>query len=225
MKNNIKKEATIAQVGFTFEDISLTGIQYHGQNQMIEIPRIVIMEKPKKTNKYDEFHVYYKEQMEEIIEKLGERARLLQLFRGDIYDPSSLADLPPIAFLVLENVLSDPFYRGEKNFHQLIKLMKEVMIKDGVILTLDSRLGFSNKVMDLVKNFQQVALNSGDFTTLLNLLEVGYGLENIQKRDSKLPVQIITTELEKLYLIDEALKEGLSTLRLGIYHCLVLQKK
>jgi hypothetical protein len=221
------KTVFFAQVGFTYNDLntSLIGIRHDQKVELMETPRVVVLEPPEKNNTYDSFHEHYDEKLEEIRIQLGEKANLLQVIRGDIYDSESLSTLPPIAFLVLEDVLSDPYYKGSKDFEELIKLMQNVMISGGVILTLDSKLsGFSDGVKDLIQSFMSLVLSSGNFTVILNLLDFEWGTENIKKRDSNLPSQTIMTELDKLKLVDAALKEGLDTLRLGVYHCLVLQK-
>lgn len=227
MINNSDNECPrLAQVGFSFNDsISLIGLPNDRNVKYFETPRVVIMEPAAKTNKYNEFHDYYQEIIDELQQKLGEKAELIQLVRGDVYNTQSLSELPPIAFLVLEDVLSDPYYKGTKDFKQLVTLLKKVIISGGVILTLDSRLSsFSDGVKDLVQTFLDLALASGDFSLVLNLLNFEQGTENIQKRDNNQPVETITKELEKLDVADIALKQGLATLKLGIYHCLILQK-
>lgn len=151
----------------------------------------------------------------EIQERLGERAALLQFLRGDIYQVGeSLVSIPPIAFVVLENVLSDLYYRGQKDFEALSRWMCQIMVKGGIILTLDSKLtAFSDDVEQLIRTFWQVIKASANFTTLLELLAFELEVDTVEKRNSSLVRQVISTELAKLDVVDQALQEGLAYLK------------
>lgn len=216
---------SLCEIGFHFDnDTSLIGIPVGGLNSQIKIPRVTILQPEDNDNKYDEFHTYYGD---EIISRTNERqgVDIIQLFRGDIYRPETLAELPPAGFFVLENVLSDPYYKGEKDFESLVDLLSKILVSGGIVLTLDTKLTiFSDGVKDLIQSFLDISIASGDFTTLLNLLDFEWGIENIEKRNSKQVKQRILKELKSLDLVDQPLKDGLEYLKLGIYHCLVLQK-
>lgn len=195
----------IGEVGCRGNTISPTGIPAPYIHS-IQIPNRVLILEPKEIG-----NLYRLDNDEH--ERAALRSKCL-CFRGDIYRPDTLKDVPQLHALILQNVLNDPCYQYQKDWVGFVNFLENKILRGGIVIIVDSITGFSR----LENKYSKIVGYHGKHRLLLN--EMNY--DEIVKYDEEHKQKVIDMLKEK-GLVDKEFQEGLNTI-LHSSRWLVFQK-